>query len=192
MLGVGSLMLRLGFMLTLTFLLPADASGADLDRLRTMYFAAVESAPAVDEALVEIGRMRSLGEGTTDPRLFATLDAYEGALITLRAKHGFWPNRRLQHLNDGLRILDRVVGSDPDLVEARYLRLMSCYYLPPILGRRHSVRDDFAVLARLLPTHGGAFAPDLFESMVRFVLDEGDPGEAAARALRRSIGVDDD
>jgi hypothetical protein len=67
------------------------------------------------------------------------------------------------------------VRAQPSNVEIRYLRLLSCYYLPGILGRGWSVDDDFERLAELLPEAKDAYPPELFETMVRFVLEHGTP-----------------
>jgi hypothetical protein len=159
-----------------------------LGSVRKLYIAAVDGEEALDRGLAEvrIARVRA-GE---DARLHTTLRAYEGALITLRAKHGTWPPRRLQHLQEGLSILDEVVKIDPSNAEARYLRLMSCYYLPAILGRRGTVREDFAALATLLPAVRGDYPPSTFNAIATFVLKEGEPNQREAAALRASLFPD--
>jgi hypothetical protein len=171
-------------------LLAATPEGR-LEAIRNLYLAAVDDSAAIDRALDEIGRVRSEGGLEKGSDMLVALRAYEGALITLRAKHGVWPPRRLGHLTAGLEILDEIVRDHPDHVEARYLRLMSCYYLPPILGRRQSVRADFAALARMLPARKGEFAPDLYQAIARFILEEGSPTAEQARALRMSLGQDE-
>src|SRR5690606_31613138 len=84
-----------------------------LAELRGLYYAAVQEEHAIDKALAEVERRRD-GFGKKVPtRLAATVTAYEGAVVTLKAKHGFWPTARLRHLNDGLAILDAVIAEDP-------------------------------------------------------------------------------
>jgi hypothetical protein len=122
------------------------------------------------------GRSRPAAGST----LAATLTAYEGALATLRAKHALWPPRKLQHLRAGLAVLDATIEAHPEHAEARYLRLMSCYYLPSILGRGGSVQEDFAALARLLP---GAPGPVPGRALPRDRRLR--PGERVARRPRR-------
>jgi hypothetical protein len=107
--------------------------------------------------------------------------------VTLRAKHGTWPPSRLRHLREGLSILDGAVAARPDEAEVRYLRLLSCYYLPGILGRGRSVREDFAALARLLPEARHDFPPELYAAMVRFVLENGGPSPPQRAALLAAL-----
>jgi hypothetical protein len=163
----------------------------ELESLRALYLDAVEGEAAIGPALAEVAALRTRLAHDRRPDIASTLTAYEGAIITLRAKHGFWPNRRLLHLRQGLDLLDAVVASHPANVEARYLRLMSCFYLPPILGRRQSVRDDFAALATLLPTARQRYRPDLYNAIATFVLEEGRPDPATVPALRDSLWLDD-
>ena len=163
---------------------PPAASAAEspwLDRLRTYYVEAVEDESALEEAeaLIE-------AEGRADP----TTRAYEGALIVLKAKHAFWPHRKVHYLREGLDMLDALVEAHPEEVEIRYLRLLSCYFIPSFFGRDWSVREDFAALSRGLPDAADRFPADLFDVMVRFVLEHGSPEahhrERLAALLRES------
>lgn len=160
------------------------------ERVRALYLAAVEQPEAVTAGLAEIEALTAEASAILGPSALVTLRAYEGALLTLRAKHGVWPPRRLAQLREGFAILDQVVSEHPEHAEARYLRLMSGYYLPGVLGRTQSVREDFAALARLLPGVRADYPPDLYDAIVRFVLEKGAPEPAAARALEAALAAD--
>lgn len=169
--------------------LPAAESGAvvaadpALQRIREMYLAAVEDAEALAAAEREVERQ--LGATRAGSPRAAVLTAYSGALRTLRAKHGRWPTARLRDLQQGLEVLDGVVGANPSLVEPRYLRLMSCYYLPSLLGRGGSVREDFTALGRLLPGARDELPREVYEVIASFVLEHGAlPAEPRARLER--------
>ena len=158
-----------------------------LARLRELYYAAVEDREAIAAAMDEIAALRDAGMARTGSRRASVLDAYVGALTTLRAKHGRWPPDRLRNLHEGLDRLDRAVADAPDVVEIRYLRLMSCYYLPGILGRGASVQDDFDALTRLLPDAPGEFPPQLYRAIVSFVVEHADLDAADRAALESAI-----
>lgn len=159
--------------------------------LRSLYLLAVSERAAIPQGLAEIERLRSYGGMPRGSHQEATLTAYEGALITLRAKHAFWPPRKLQHLRQGLAVLDRVVAAHPEHAEARYLRLMSCYYLPPLLGRGESVREDFAALARLLPDVRDEYPDELYRAIAAFVLENAPLSREDRLALERSLSTTD-
>lgn len=165
---------------------PAGAQGADpLRELRRLYLASVGDERAIRRAEAEVERIRRADDAP--PALAATLTAYRGALETLRAKHALLPPSKLRHLGQGLATLDGVVAAHPEHVEARYLRLMSCFYLPGILGRKGSVREDFATLARRLPGERERYPPELYDAIARFVLEEGAPTAEQRQALRDSL-----
>ena len=163
--------------------LPAEIQG-----IRQLYGQALSSERAIPRGLAEVERLRA---GTRDPHALATLTAYRGAFTVLRAKHGVWPPDRLRHTRNGLAVLDGVIAAHPHHAEARYLRLMSCYYLPGIFGRGWSVRDDFAALTRLLPSVRGDYPPDLYQAIVRFVMEHGQPSTEQRAALQASLGAAD-
>ncbi len=163
---------------------PPPGARTGLELVRHLYLNAVESERAIPRGMAEVDRQRTTARGNVD----ATLAAYRGAFTLLRAKHGSWPPDRLRHTRDGLAVLDSVIAEHPDHAEARYLRLMSCFYLPRILGRGWSVRDDFAALSRLLPSVHEQYPPELYRAIVDFVLKNGQPSTAQRAALQASLG----
>ncbi|HET7232691.1 MAG TPA: hypothetical protein VFJ16_21955 [Longimicrobium sp.] len=159
----------------------------DLARLRELYLASVQNERDIARGLGEVERLRARADARPGTTLDATLTAYTGALVTLRAKHAFWPGQKLRYLRDGLAILDRTIEKHPDHAEARYLRLMSCYYLPGILGRSGSVRADFTALARLLPGVRAQYPPELYDAITRFVVERGRLPAEQRRALEDTL-----
>ena len=145
----------------------ADSSDTDLrrDRLRTLYFLSVADGKWLASATRELGRLAR--EGSVGPDL---RDAYHGAFDVVRAKHALWPPSKLDFLKAAEPRLDSAARRAPDDVEVRYLRLMSCYYLPFFFGRAWSVKEDFDALARLLPGAVDAVPPGLHARIVEFVL----------------------
>lgn len=164
---------------------PPPGARTGLELVRHLYMNAVESERAIPGGMAEVDRQRAAAK---DGNVDATLAAYRGAFTLLRAKHGTWPPDRLRHTRQGLAVLDSVIAEHPDHAEARYLRLMSCYYLPRILGRGGSVRDDFAALARLLPSVREQYPPELYRAIVDFVLRNGQPSSPQRAALQASLG----
>lgn len=163
---------------------PAADTPPSLESLRETFLSAVEAPAAIEPGLRMVEEMRAAGP---DADRAAVLTAYQGALIGLRAKHGSWPPARLRHMREGLRLLDAAARERPEQVEVRYLRLMSCYYLPGVFGRGWSVREDFAALARLLPGAAGQYPPALYAAMLRFVIEHGRLAEADRGRLRDAL-----
>jgi hypothetical protein len=169
---------------------PARASSdADLGPLRQAWLAAVSDGGAIPRGLEEIERIRG-GGVAAGSELDATLTAYRGALLTLQAKHAAWPPRKLRYLREGLALLDGAVAASPGAAEVRYVRLMSCYYLPSFFGRRGSVREDFAALARLLPQVRARYPAELYGAIARFVVEKGRLEPEQRRALEATLAPD--
>lgn len=144
-----------------------------LQELRTRYLLAVDDADQIDPARRVLDTLRqstedSPADGGPPAEL---LSAWDAALRLLDAKHGFWPRERLRLLRDGLGELDRLVAAHPRQIEIRYLRLVNTAFLPGILGRGDSSREDLAVLARLLPGAAGEYPLRTWDAMVSTVLD---------------------
>lgn len=182
---VSALLLMLTFADDAAAQAPPPGARTGLELVRHLYMDAVESGRAIPRGMAEVDRQRAAARGGNAA---ATLAAYRGAFTLLRAKHGSWPPDRLRHTREGLAVLDSVIAEHPDHAEARYLRLMSCYYLPRILGRGWSVRDDFAALSRLLPSVREQYPPDLYRAIVDFVLANGQPTTAQRAALQAALG----
>lgn len=165
----------------------AAQDGADLSRLRAFYLGAVEDPADIEHGIEEIAALAGRTSGSGAELQNQTLRAYAGALRTLRAKHAAWPQQKLAYLREGLELLDGVISENPRHAEARYLRLMTCYHLPAIFGRRETVREDFRALARLLPPLRGEYPERLYQSIARFVLQKGSLLPAERVDLERAL-----
>jgi hypothetical protein len=157
------------------------------ERLGTLYLLAVELEDAVEAAYTAIDTIRTRFDADAGSALDARLVAYDGALTTLRAKHAFWPHHKLGHVRRGMSILDRAISLEAEDAVIRYLRLMSGFYLPGLFGRHDEVREDLAVLARLLPAARVDFPGRMFHTVVRFVLDNGRVTAADRRVLEHML-----
>lgn len=137
-----------------------------LERLRTFWFLSVAEDSMLPRARAEWEALRSRRE------LYPDLErAYQGALAVVEAKHALWPPAKLDHLKRAAPLLDSAVARSPNHPEIRYLRLMSCYYLPFFFGRKWSVDADFQALAQLLPQSRGVVPEGLRTEVAKFVLE---------------------
>lgn len=150
-----------------------------LERIRAMYFLGVEEGQWAKRAQDSLAALK--------PALIAESDldiahsAYRGALEVVRAKHARFPPNKIKHLNRGSEILDELVARSPENLEVRYLRLASYRFLPFFLSRDDEVKEDLAILSRLLPDHREAFSPTMYAGVAQFVLDQGEDVDAGDR-----------
>jgi hypothetical protein len=165
---------------------------ARLDRLRAHWVAAVRDAREIDLGVAEEARVRAAAEPPPGSALDGALTAYRGGLEALRAHHASWPPTKLRHLRRGLATLDAVVQAHPRHVEVRYVRLMTCYYLPGILGRGWSVREDFGALGEVLPGARSSYPPELYRTVAGFVLEHGGLPPERRAALAAAVAAADE
>ena len=157
----------------------------DVQRLWALYFLAVNHSSRLDEARV---MARSLLERDLSPSLRESVRGLAGALEVVRAKHSRWPPNKLKYLEAGMGALDELVSRRPDSPEARYLRLVSGYYLPFFLKRGEAVEEDFRALAGLLPGGPGGMPSPVFRAAVLFVLEKGALEESRRAELQEILG----
>lgn len=154
------------------------------NRLRLLHALSVSEDSLLPTALEEWRRLSAHPEWA--PQRSPLAQAYRGAFEVVKAKHALWPGHKMRHLDLGLPALDSAVQAYPQDVETRYLRLVSCYYLPFFLGRKASVQADFAALAESLPKVAGALPAPWFMGISRFVLTRGDLSDEAYQRLRQA------
>lgn len=159
-------------------LAPTDPSA--VVQVRQYYLESAYDEALIDEAEAFIDA-RPAAQG--DP----LIQGYEAALTIMRAKHAFWPMRKMAHLKRGLPVLDELVEAHPNHAELRYLRLISCYYLPGFLGRGWSVQEDAHALVTLLPPVRQQYPPDLYQLMVELVLETDDLSQDQRMALEQAL-----
>lgn len=154
----------------------------DTERLWALYFLAVEEREWEKPAV-------SLADSLADLELpeAVQIRALGAALEVVRAKNSRWPPNKLKHLRIGISALNELVEAEPDDPVVRYLRLMSCYYLPFFLDQDELVEEDMNALAILLPEAGNAFSPYVFRGVARFVLDNGSFDEPVKARISASL-----
>ncbi len=152
-----------------------------LERLRLLYFLSVADEDFIPPALHQIDMLEEGGAGAPD--LPGVLEAFGAAIEVVRGKHAFWPMSKVSHVRDGLKVLDALLARSPDLAEARYLRLLSCYYLPFFFGRGDTVTEDLEALSDLLLVRPPLMSWDAYDAVVDFVITRGELGGQRRSAL---------
>ena len=133
-------------------------AGARMEGLWAHYFLSVARRDAEKDALrAQEGLSEAFPEGSAQKR---TVAAIGGALEVIRGRNSRWPPNKLEHVRKGLEILDTLVREHPEALEVRYLRLVSCFYLPFFFDREESVKADMTALISGLHEEALAFPPD--------------------------------
>lgn len=166
------------FLLPLLFVVPTVAQSYDLHDVREFYIRSEGNRQLIDSTLQAVS-------GLADPQA-PLAEAYVAAATIMRAKHARWPLTKMKHLKRGLPTLDNLVQSHPEHVEIRYLRLISCFYLPRFLGRTWSKEEDMAFLEQNLAGVRETVEPQVYEMMAEFVMLNGNLSESEVEALHVS------
>lgn len=166
------------------------------DKLRILYVLGVKDEKYLDLGYKEIeglqfqfsksGSLNGVDINNLDKNL---LNGYTGALNVVQAKHGFNFKSKWKNLEKGLPLLDTAVARDESQAELRYLRLTCNYYLPFFLGRKSIVKEDFKMLAELLPKVVENYPPKWFVSIAKFVLEKGELYQMQKARLTKSMQV---
>jgi CII-binding regulator of phage lambda lysogenization HflD len=91
------------------------------------------------------------------------INAYYGSAITLMARDGSDPVKRMKGVKKGLGILDGVVRNASDNIQARILRGNVCYRLPETMFRRNSTAvEDFNYLINRYEQNSSVFSRDFY------------------------------
>jgi len=124
--------------------------------------------PRKNEELILLIEEKYPGEIAGYP---ATIKAYYGSLLGLRAKHAFFPNRKLKYLMESLRLLDEAVKQDDAELETYFLRFSSLHHMPSLLSIPTKRREDIARILELIEDESfKSMEPDFRRDVIDFML----------------------
>lgn len=91
------------------------------------------------------------------------VEAYLGSALALIGRDAVSPIEKFKNTNNGLKMLDHAVISEPDNIEIRNLRANVSFKLPEMYFHRTSVAiEDFLYIASRYEEDDTVFAPDLY------------------------------
>lgn len=161
----------IGFALCSPVFAGKTLSAGDPDLLlikgREAFYAAVMQGSQVDTALAIF---RELSEAGLASRGLTT--TYTGALYTLRGKHAFFPQKKYEYVQDGLRIMDQGLQQAPDDLEVLFIYGMTCHHLPFFFGRKSEARKAFRRIVGLLEKEYGGYDDGLVSNVVQFLRND--------------------
>ncbi len=125
--------------------------------------------PKENDALIVLIEEKYPGDPADYP---AVIKAYYGSLIGLRAKHAFFPNRKLKYLTESLSLMDEAVVQDDAGLETFFLRFSSLHHMPPLLSIPTKRREDIARIIKLVKDESFMdYEPDFQKDVVDFMLE---------------------
>jgi len=149
-----------------------------LSRARSLFYESVEDRQAVEPAMA---LFRKIGAQGTQEGLAMT---YIGALTALQGKYALFPMTKYRRAKKGIALMNRGVAMDPDQIESRFVRGMTCYYLPFFFHMKETALLDFQVLIRLLETEYGDYDAGIVGHIIDFLLNNVPLSEEEMRIIQ--------
>lgn len=127
------------------FLNFALAESISMDSARQLYSQAVKEEDKLELALVQYEQIKK-----ENPALNGVATVYIGSLTMLKGKHAFWPHKKVEYVNDGIKIMDKGLNADPNNLESLFIYGSSCRYLPFFLGKKDLAIEKLKKMLTLL------------------------------------------
>lgn len=132
---------------------------------RELFYESVQKSDKIDDAF------DVFNEIARDERYNGIALTYLGALTALKGKYAFSPISKYRLVLKGLKMMDEGVSVRPDNMEARFIRGMTCYYLPFFFKRKDTAIDDFKVILKQLEQSYDQYDSSIVMNVTSFLLE---------------------
>ncbi|MCR4417078.1 MAG: hypothetical protein NUV92_04975 [Ignavibacteria bacterium] len=113
------------------------------NEVRKLFYYSVESTDSLKKFETELKKLNS----KIDENF---LLAYNGAYLTLVAKHSINPYTKYYKLKEGLELIGEAIQREPNNLEYRFIRLSILNYVPSFLGFDDLFFEDFEKANQLI------------------------------------------
>lgn len=146
---------------------------------RELFYQSVESDEFIDPAIHIFTGLQSESN-----QYYTTATTYIGALTCLKGKHAFWPRKKFEYVNEGLKIMDEALAQDPNNLEGLFIRATTTYYLPFFFHRKEQSQQDMRNLSRLiLEFNTDTYPEDLVQNVIGFLRENAELSDTQSREL---------
>lgn len=128
------------YLLIIVFLISAAGTAQDLNRIRSAYPKAVESAEITDQLDGELAKVNSSNK--------PVLLAYKGAVSTLKAKFAKTKKEKKEYFKEGTSWIESAIRAEPSSIEIRYIRMSVQENSPKFLGYHKNLEEDKAFVLK--------------------------------------------
>lgn len=117
-----------------------------IEFIRTNYYASVEN-----EYLIAVIERFIDRHFSSDREKYPNIIlAYIAALESVKSKHAFWPHVKLEYFNKSMDLFKKVISTEPNSLEIRFLRFAILHHVPGILGHSEERQEDAKYIVTLL------------------------------------------
>src|SRR5690606_7759212 len=118
----------------MVFFISIASTAQDLNKIRSQYPKAVQSAENATKLDAELAKINSSGK--------SELLAYKGAISTVKAKFAKKKSEKKDFFKAGVSLIESAVKADPSNIEIRYIRMSVQENSPKFLGYYKNIEAD--------------------------------------------------
>lgn len=167
---IENIMLRLILFLLLFLQISISIALANpkLDKARKLYLGAVKDEDKLDESIILFEELKK-----EIPNIQGKATTYLGSLTMLKGKHAFWPHKKVEFVNEGIKIMDQGLKQDPNNLESLFIYGSSCFYLPFFLGKSDLAESKFKKFIEIInEDEMKKYEPDIMKNALKFLLEK--------------------
>jgi hypothetical protein len=140
----------------------------NMDTARKLYYQAVKDEDKLEQAMVQFEQIKS-----SSPQLNGITTIYIGSLTMIKGKHAFWPHKKVEYVNDGLKIMDKGIATEPNNLESLFIYGSSCYYLPFFLGKKDLAIEKLKKMIPLLDDENiSKYDNEIMTNALKFIAEK--------------------
>jgi len=147
-----------------------------MDRARQLFYQSVAHKDSLEKAIRLFEKIKK-NEAYEGMAL-----TYIGALTALKGKFAFLPIAKYRRVLQGLELMDQGIRKSPGNIEARFIRGMTCFYLPFFFDRKKTAHEDFRHIVLKLYTEADHYDAGLIINVTDFLIEN---AELTAEELQR-------
>ncbi|MBN2104045.1 hypothetical protein JW835_08410 [bacterium] len=136
-----------------------------IHRARQLFYQSVEHKDSLEKA-IRLFKIIEKNEAYEGMAL-----TYIGALTALKGKFAFLPITKYRRVLHGLELMDQGIRKSPGNIEARFIRGMTCFYLPFFFDRKKTAHEDFRHIVRKLHTEADHYDAGLIMNVTDFLIE---------------------
>lgn len=138
--------------------------------LRVKYYQAVEES----DSLAVLQKIINDNIDNTNPLISEIIPAYSAAVLSLKAKHAFWPFTKLKYLERSMDKFGQIIKENPDNLEIRFMRFSILHYVPDFLGWNDEKEfDREKIISLIIERRFDNIPSDVMHGIKSFMLESG-------------------
>ena len=163
-----------------------SSNNSKLEEARLLYYSAIDEEDNIEKAIKIFEEIIS-----KDRSLKGLSITYIGSLTAMKAAHTFWPNNKLDYVNEGLEIMEEGVALSPNNIEALFIQGTTLYNLPFFFGTSDDAESNFKKIINLLNDKSiTEYDHEILSKTIDFILENAeltDQEKKKARKFRQKL-----